>query len=467
MADFELRQTLRQTQKLALTPQMHQSLHILQLPALELRTLISQELELNPMLEEVEVTLQAEEETPVENSREESLPPEVRHLAEEDGEWRAYLSQPQAAADEEKRTYQESLITKPITPQEALLQQLKLILQDPKTLEIGEYLLGNLDENGYLETTASETAEACGTSQEAVEAVLQIIRHLEPPGIGARNLRECLLAQLDESGLTDSLAYRIVSENLLDELGKRHYDEIRKKLKADPQAVEEARETISHLEPHPGRLLANEKPSYVRPDLIVAKRQDRFEVTFTNEGIPSIRINPLYKKLLKEKHDKKTKEFLQEKFKSAAWLIRALHQRRQTISKVVEVVLEFQKEFLEKGVDGLKPLTMKDVANLLQCHESTVSRAVMNKTVETPHGLFELKAFFGREAKSLDSETHATSQGVKAALSRLVQEENPKDPFSDEELVKRLQSEGFKVARRTIAKYRQELKILPAHLRKR
>ena len=201
--------------------------------------------------------------------------------------------------------------------------------------------------------------------------------------------------------------------------------------------------------------------------MVVTKRQERFEVTFANEGIPSIRINPLYKKLLKEKQDKKTKEFLQEKFKSAAWLIRALHQRRQTISKVVEVVLEFQKEFLEKGVDALKPLTMKEVASLLSCHESTISRAVMNKTIETPHGLFELKAFFGREAKSLDSETHATSQGVKSALQRLIHEEDLKHPFSDEELVKRLQAEGFHVARRTVAKYRQELKILPTHFRRR
>ena len=466
MAEFEIRQTLKTIQKLALTLQMRQSLHILQLPTMELRNLITQELESNPMLEEIEVATEAEEDTSrSEEKIEESLPPEIRELVEEDGDWRSYLSQ--AIADDEKRAYQESLITTPVSPQEELFRQLKVVIHDRPRLEIGEYLLGNLDESGYLVGTTEEVAQVFGVEEKQVEEVLKIIQRLDPSGVGARDLRECLLAQLEELNLKQTLAYRIVQEGLLDDLSKRRYLPLHRKLKVDQKAIEEARNQISRLEPHPGRLLFHERPSYIRPDLIVTKRQNQFEVTFANEGIPSIRINPLYKKLLKESPDKKTKEFIQEKFKSAAWLIRALHQRRQTISKVVEVVLEFQKEFLEKGVDALKPLTMKEVASLLQCHESTISRAVMNKTIETPHGLFELKAFFGREAKSLDRETHATSQGVKSALQRLIQEEDPRHPLSDEGLVKRLQTEGFHVARRTVAKYRQELKILPTHLRRR
>ena len=467
MARFEIRQTLRAVQKLALTPQMHQSLHILQLPAMELRNLITQELELNPMLEEVEIQEEPEETSSAAGEKFEELPPELRQVTEEDGEWQAYLSQSQAREDEEKRNYHESLITKPVSPQEFLLRQLQLVLQDPLKVEIGEYLLGNLDESGYLEGTAAEAAKAFGVEEAIVEEVLAAIQRLDPPGIGARNLRECLLAQLEELDLKEGLAYRIVHEDLLDALGKRRYPQLRRKLGVDQTTLEEARDQIARLEPRPGRLLFHENPAYLRPDLIVTKRQDRFEVTFANEGIPSIRINPLYKKLLKEKPDKKTQAFLQEKFKAAAWLIRALHQRRQTLSKVVEVILEFQKEFLEKGVDSLKPLTMKEVASLLECHESTISRAVMNKTIETPHGLFELKSFFGREAKSFDSETHATSQCVKPALQRILEEEDKKHPLSDEELVARLRAEGFHLARRTVAKYRQELKILPTHLRKR
>ena len=465
MAKFEIRQTLKTIQKLALTPQMHQSLHILQLPSMELRNLITQELELNPMLEEVEILEQ--EEPPSSEETPGDLPAELQQATDEEGDWYAYLSQAQAREDEEKRSYQESLITKPVSPQELLLRQLKLIFHDSRKLEIGEYLLGNLDESGYLEGTAAEAAQALGVQEAHVEEVLAVIQRLDPPGIGARNLRECLLAQLEELNLKEGLAYRIVQEDLLDELGKRRYPELRRKLGVDQAALDEARDQIATLEPHPGRFFLQEKPSYIRPDMMVIKRQDRFEVTFANEGIPSIRINPLYKKLLKGKQDKATQAFLQEKFKSAAWLIRALHQRRQTISRVVEVILEFQKEFLEKGVDHLKPLTMKEVASLLECHESTISRAVMNKTIETPHGLFELKAFFGREAKSLDTDTHATSKGVKSALQRILSEEDRKHPLSDEELTERLRQEGFHVARRTVAKYRQELKILPTHLRRR
>jgi len=465
---LEFRQTQKQTQKLLLTPQMQQSLRILQLTAQELKIMINQELENNPLLEEIE----ADHPPGGEKDLQETPSPEVQQIINEDETWWEYTTQKgHNEKDEEGRTYRESLITKPLPFQNDFTQQLALNFQDGENRQVGEFILGNLDESGYLETSPAEIAEALGVTPEAVEKVLKTIQHFEPPGIAARDLRESLLIQLEHSGEKETVAHRII-DRFLPDLGKKRYGPIAKALGVSVQTVKEAHKRIGQLEPRPGRgVVSGTETGYLTPDLLVTKKDEHYELTFVNEGFPSIRINPLYKELLKGKNEnpsKKTKEFLKEKLKEALTLIRCLNQRRETTAKVLRIVIEFQKEFLEKGLECLKPLTLKDVAGLLGCHESTVSRVVMNKVVETPHGCFPLKFFFNRPTKTTEEgEPSLASKSVMAVIEGWIQQEDGKHPMSDQEIVERLKKENLTVARRTVAKYRQALKILPSYLRKK
>lgn len=461
---LEFRQTQKQLQKLLLTPQMQQSLRILQLTTQELRTLITQELENNPVLEEIEGDHLPSEE----KDAQEPLPPELQQLIDEDDTWREHVSQRgDTEKEEEKRSYRQSLITNPATCREDILQHLALSFREKEAQRIGEFILGNLDESGYLESPPSEIAEALDVKREFVEKVLKAIQHFEPVGIAARDLRECLLIQLEHAGEKESLAYR-VAEKYLSELGKKQYGPIAKALGVTVQAVKEAHQRIGRLEPRPGHSLAQTETNYLTPDILVTQKGDHYEMTFVNEGFPSIRISPLYKKLLKGKTSpKETQEFVKGKLKEAAFLIRCLHQRRETIAKVVKAVIEFQKEFLEKGPAYLRPLSLKDVAGLLGCHESTVSRVVTNKAIETPHGCFPLKFFFNRPTKTEEGEPPVSSKGVMTLIEDWIRNEEPKHPLSDQEIVARLKQEGLIVARRTVAKYREALKILPSYLRKK
>jgi len=463
---LEFRQTQKQLQKLLLTPQMQQSLHVLQLTTQELRTLITEELANNPLLEEIEGDPPPA--TEEQASQEAPLPPELQQIIDEDDTWREYISQKgDTERDQEKRAYRESLITKPLSFRDDFSQQLGLSFQDKESRRIGECILGSLDESGYLESSPSEIAETLGVRCSAVEEVLKTIQHFEPPGIAARDLRESLLIQLEHSGEKETAAYRIV-EKYLPDLGRRRYGAIAKALGLSLQAVREAHKRIGRLEPRPGRTLHEAETRYLTPDLLVTHKEDHYELTFVNEGFPSIRVNPLYKKLLKgETPSKETREFLKEKLKEAVSLIRCLNQRRETIAKVVRVVIEFQKDFLEKGVEHLRPLTLKDVASLVGCHESTVSRVVMNKVIETPHGAFPLKFFFNRPTKTDIGEPSLASKSVMALIENWIRQEDPKHPLSDQEIMERLKKENLAVARRTVAKYRQVLKILPSYLRRK
>lgn len=461
---LEFRQTQKQLQKLLLTPQMQQSLYVLQLTTQELRTLITEELENNPLLEETEGDHAPSEP----HESEEPLSPELQQIVdEEDDTWREYVSQKRdTEADQERRDYRESLVTKTHSLQEDFAKQLALTFRDKESRRIGEFILGTLDESGYLESSPAEIAETLKVAPERVEKILKIIQHLEPPGIGAQSLRECLLIQLEHVGEKESLAYRVVEKTLSD-LGKKRYGPIAKAMGVTVKAVQEAHQRISRLEPRPGHGFRHTETGYLTPDLLVIQKENHYELTFINEGFPSIRINPLYRKLLKGQNPpKETREFLKEKLKEAVALIRCLNQRRETIAKVVKVVIEFQKEFLEKGVEHLKPMTLKDVAGVVGCHESTVSRVVMNKVVETPHGCFPLKYFFNRSSKGEVGESVA-SKSAMALIQNWIREEDPKHPLSDQEIVEFLKKENFDVARRTVAKYRQALRILPSYLRKK
>ncbi|MFH1858494.1 MAG: RNA polymerase factor sigma-54 [Candidatus Omnitrophota bacterium] len=462
---LEFRQTQKQLQKLLLTPQMQQSLYILQLPMQELRTLITMELENNPVLEEIE----GERSPGEEKDSSEPLPRELQQMIDEDENWKEYISQRgDTEAEQEQRAYRESLVTKPPSPREDLSQQLAVTFpNDAEVRRIGDYILGNLDESGYLESSVAEIAETLKTSRDKVERILKALQRFEPVGIASRDLRECLLIQLEQAGEKDTLAYRI-ADKYLAELGRKRYAPITKALGSNLKAVKEAHQRIGRLEPRPGRAFSRGQAAFLTPDLLVTQKEGRYELTFVNEGFPSIRINPLYKKLIKEKSSaKEAREFLKEKLKEAITLIRCLNQRRETIAKVARVVIEFQKEFLEKGPEYLKPLTLKDVAAVLDCHESTVSRVVMNKVIETPHGCFPLKHFFDRSAKTEDGESLVGSKSVMALIESWVRAEDPKHPLSDQEIVERLKREGLTVARRTAAKYRTALKILPSYLRKK
>ncbi len=460
---LEIKQVLRQSQKLLLSPHMQQSLHILQLATVELRTLVTQELEDNPMLDE----MTGEESDPEAAAQEEALPPEVQDLIDEEDEWREYISQQDTEEGKAKRSYRETLITKPPSLKEELLRQISLHLPDEKSKKIGEWIFGNLDESGYLDSPPKEIAKTLSVTEEEVQKVLMAIQRLDPPGIAARSLRESLLIQLEVAGEKGTVSFRVV-EKYLEPLGKKHYPQIAKSLGIPVQKVKEAHERIGRLNPRPGRSLREEEAVYTVPDLVIAQKENRYELTLVNEGFPSIRINPLYKKLLQEKNSpKETRAFLREKLKRAVSLIQCLNQRKETVAKVAQVILEFQKEFLEKGPEYLKPLSLREVSSFIGCHESTVSRVVMNKTVETPHGCFPLKSFFGRPTKIETGTAAHAPKSVRALLRRCVAEEDPKHPLSDQELVGRLKKEEVTVARRTVTKYREALKILPSYLRRK
>src|SRR2546421_2599143 len=488
----------RLTQSLVLAPQLQQSLALLQAPTLELKALVEQELQQNPVLEEApgeqidldekepgESDKAAEAADPAEppadlefdpaaeknaNEPVDDFQAEFERLVQLDQEWRDHFAQTNlpmraSAEDEEKRQFMFDSLVAGTSLQELLLEQVRESALPEDQWPTAEMLIGNIDDYGYLKASIDELAVSTGSPPEKILAVLKVIQEFEPSGVGARDLRECLMLQLERSGQQGTLEYRIVNE-FMDALGKRRIPEIARGTGHSVDAVQEALERIARLEPRPGRAFLPDNDQYILPEVFVQRSGDEFLVTTNNEHIPHLRISNTYKDLMSQRENSaEVRNYIREKIRAGKFLIKSLHQRQQTILNIAKEIVRRQREFMEKGVAFLKPLTMVQVAEVVGVHETTVSRAVSGKYMQTPQGLFEMKYFFtaGIQTSSGDG---LSNTSVKDMISDIFKKEDQTKPLSDQEVVRMLQEKGIAIAMRTVAKYRTEFTILSSNLRK-
>ena len=483
---------------MVLAPQLQQSLALLQAPTLELKALVEQELQQNPVLEEVqgqEMELKerdnrdGEDVAPAEDLAEppsdvtydpateknsdgpaDDFQAEFEKLVQLDQEWRDHFSQTNipsraSAEDEEKRQFMFDSLVAGTSLSEFLVEQLRESELNDEQRALGETLIGNIDDYGYLKASVEEIAAAANVPVEKIAEVLAVIQQFEPAGVGCRDLRECLLLQLERDGKQETLEYRIVRD-FMDALGKRRIPEIARGTNQPVETVQDALGRIARLEPRPGRAYLPDNDQYVLPEVFVQRSGDDFVVTTNNEQIPHLRISNVYKDLMSQgENSAEVKNYIREKIRAGKFLIKSLHQRQQTIANIAKEIVKRQREFMEKGVAHLKPLTMVQVAEVVGVHETTVSRAVSGKYIETPQGTFEMKYFFTAGLQT-DSGAGVSNTSVKDMISEIFKGEDPSRPLSDQEVVKMLKDKGIVIARRTVAKYRGELNILPSNLRK-
>lgn len=474
MAELSLGMFQQQRQQMLLAPQLRQSLELLQVPVLELRSLVQQELERNPTLEEkpaenerVEVETGEED---AKRAEEQEFQDEFKKLAALDDEWREYFRQSQSArpynADEAaKREFLMNSLTRSDSLQEHLLYQLHLASLSEHDQKIGELIIGSITDDGFLTTSPEEMALAGGYAPGEIERVLATILEFDPIGVAARDLRECLLLQLERLGKKDSLAAMIV-QNHLEDLGAKKFVQIAKAQDVTVAAVQAAGRLIATLEPKPGRRFSSEESAYVTPEVLVQKVRGEYVVMMDNEQMPHLSISKHYRQLMEDPAtSREVKSYIREKIRAGAFLIKSIQQRQQTIFRIATEIIKVQHDFLERGVTQLKPLTMAQIAVIIGVHETTVSRAIANKYMLTPNGLFEMKYFFTPGYQTADGHS-VSNKVIKDAIAQLVAAEDAAHPLSDQVIVAKLKEKGMSVARRTIAKYREELRILPSHLRK-
>ncbi|MFQ5846805.1 MAG: RNA polymerase factor sigma-54 [Candidatus Methylomirabilales bacterium] len=469
---MELRLSLRQTQRMIMTQSLQQAIGLLQLSRLELIQAVRQELEENPILdEELVEEAQLSAEASGEEAGEEKEQDEDR-LA--DFDWDSYLEDAsdfrrEFRREEVERWSPEERLTRPRSLADHLLFQLHLSTSDPALIQWAGEIIGNLDENGYLTITLEELGGKESAPLPVIEEALRLVQSFDPVGVAARDLRECLLLQLDglTGGAEVTLARSLIADHLAD-LEGRYLTRIAEKLKVNIKAVQDALLLICSLEPKPGRTFNTEEPRYITPDVYILKVDDRFVVVLNEDGLPRLRISSYYRGLLGKgrSSSKETREYVERKMRSALWLIRSIEQRQRTLFKVTESIVKFQQEFLEKGITHMRPLTLKEVAEDISMHESTVSRVTTNKYVHTPEGLFELKYFFHRGVHAVDGEA-VSSLTVKELVRRLLTAEDSGKPLSDQKIVEVLRQQGIEIARRTVAKYRGQLKIPSSSRRRR
>ena len=370
-----------------------------------------------------------------------------------------------SAEDEEKRQFMFDSLVAGTSLQEMLIEQVRESQLKEDQRPIAEMLIGNIDEYGYLKASVEELTASTGLAADKILEVLKVIQTFDPCGVGARDLRECLLLQLDRSGQQKTLEYRIVSE-FMDALGKRRIPEIARGTNHEVDEVQEALERIARLEPRPGRAFLPDNDQYILPEVFVQKVDDDYVVTTNNEHIPHLRISNTYKDLMSQgDNTAEVRNYIREKIRAGKFLIKSLHQRQQTILNIAREIVNRQREFFDKGVAGLKPLTMVQVAEVVGVHETTVSRAVSGKYMQTPRGIFEMKYFFTAGIQTAAGDGMSNTS-VKDMIAEIFGGEDTGKPLSDQEVVKMLKEKGIVIARRTVAKYRTELNILPSNLRK-
>jgi len=452
--------------KQVLAPQLIQSLKMLQMPLLRLEQTLRHELSTNPLLDEDETPERVDE-------------PEADATAEQekpaDGmdkiDWEAYLGDesefyPRSFRERpEERTEQLPVLEQ--TLYDYLVEQLNFHKLASEEISIGEFIIGNLDESGLLTGTVQELADALKVPVADVERMLKLVQTFDPPGVGARNLRESLLIQLRQKGMEGTLAYRIVDEHL-EELDRKTHQQLARMMGVSVERVQAAMGDVKLLSPKPaqGRFVAAALPIF--PDLIVEHVGEEYVVFHNDRHIPRLRINSAYRDLLRRggSAPQETKQYVREKLEQARWLLNAVHQRRSTMIRVMTAIVEEQRDFFENGPQFLKPLIMEDIARKVDMNVATISRVANDKYVQTPQGIFELKYFFN-SGVARDDGNQVTKRSVKQRIQEVIGQEDPERPLSDQEIYRKLQDEGIRLARRTVTKYREELKILPARFRRR
>jgi RNA polymerase sigma-54 factor len=463
MAGLSQTQTLSQQQVLA--PQLQQSLQILQAPMLELRALIQSEIEANPTIEVEDMDPKIED-----KQREaEEFDAEFDRLSKLDEEWRDYMAQNASyskrnADEEERRQFFFDSLTEDPTLQQHLLEQLRSADLSKGDMQLGELLIGNIDDVGFLTTTPEEISKNTGLEAEDLSRVLELVQTFHPVGVGSRDLRECLLIQLRRIGKEHSLEWKIVS-NHIEDLGKKRFPEIARRCGTTVECVQRAANFIATLDPKPGHIFSPDPNHYVLPDVTVEKIAGQWQISLNGDQIPHLRISNTYKDLMAQQSKEEVRDYIRDKIRSGKFLIKSIHQRQQTISNIAHEIVKRQMEFLEEGASGLKPMTMVQIADAVGVHETTVSRAISGKYIATPHGVFEMKYFFTPGYQTAGGESMSNTS-VKGVISELVSKEDPKNPLSDKEIVELLEKRGIPIARRTVAKYRNELNILPSNMRK-
>jgi len=470
-------------QEMKINPRLYQAMDLLYMPLLDLQQHIKQELLNNPFLE-LEEPVTPEEEPVKEKASEEEKE------KEEQIDWEEILLDGFEAGgrrpEHEEKEYYEPVPVETRDLADHLRDQLVLMRLTPRQMLLGEEIIGNIDDDGYLACSLAEVVESLNQwvqeegerwaeegeslepfTVEEAEEMLRVIQGFEPAGVGARDLRECLLLQLQDASKEDTLAYRIVRD-YFDQLINHRWSEISKELSITPKDVQAAADEVAKLDPKPGLKYAAPSDNYIIPDLVVEKIDGEYLVFLNDTSLPRLKLSRAYREIAKDKNKFKgeNKEFISNKLNSANWMIQAIEQRRQTMLKVMNFIVDRQREFFEKGVQYLKPLTLREVAEVINMHESTVSRVTNEKYVQTPRGVLPLKFFFSSGLSTTSGED-VSARGIKAKIQKLVAEEDPRRPLTDQAIVNILKEEGIQIARRTVAKYRDQLGILSARMRKR
>ncbi len=479
---MEMRQQLKMTQQLVMTPQLQQAIKLLQLTRIELQDVVRQELEENPLLEE---SPELEEPRDAEHQMEEVEAESDEHF-ESSGEsfdevttgedtlrdWDSYLdaynysSGEQQYGDEDERPSFDAMLTRKGTLADHLRWQIHMGNFTDEEIVAGEEIAGNIDDDGYLRTPVPEMAVACGLPEDLVESVLSRVQQLDPVGVACRNLQECLLVQARYLGMTGSIVEAMLLNHLKD-LETRNYRQIAKVLRIELEEVVAVARIIAGLDPRPGQGCATDDTQYISPDIFVQKVADDYIVMLNDEGLPSLRLAPYYMDARAGGSlDAKTDEYVSDKMRAAQWLIKSIQQRQRTIFRVAKSIVKFQREFLERGVDGLRPLVLRDIAEDIGMHESTISRVTTNKYMQTPQGLFELKYFFNSGLSTSDGDA-VSSESVKSRIKDIIDKEDAKKPLSDQKIAEMLSDETVNIARRTVTKYREMLKIGSSSERRR
>ncbi|HOM58337.1 MAG TPA: RNA polymerase factor sigma-54 [Kiritimatiellia bacterium] len=481
MAVPSLSLSQQQRQVMTLAPQLRQSLEMLQMPVMELRAAILNEMSVNPTIEEVEdpsevslATVTAPEPQQQSAADEElDFNPDIDAILRQDDEWRDYFMQgmenaPSYEEENEKRQYLLDSIRQKASLQDYLLEQLTLTDLQGEDYDLAVLLIGNISDDGYFTGSLPDIIMVSGRSEREVLDVLKVIQTFDPPGVGARTLRECLLLQLalvEDSPWEDEA--RLVIDKHLERLGAHDEKYLCKVLELTREELAHVTALIRSLNPRPGRAYVQEKTEYVEPEVFLVREKGRLVARVDNQRLPHIHISKHYRSLLEDRNTPaETKTYIRERIRAGAFLIRSLYQRQETIRKIAQEIVDAQADFWEKGVMALRPLTMAEVARKVGVHETTVSRTVSNKYMRTPRGVFEMRYFFTHGLKSEDG-VSVSNKSVQDQIRRLVEAEDPTAPLSDQALEEKLSEQGIKVARRTIAKYRGILKIPPSHKRRR
>lgn len=472
----EFVQKQEQRMQTVLAPELRQSLQYLQVPLLELQNLIQQEIETNPTLEENPVESEQIEIEPgtseiEKEDMEDGFGEEFEKLARMDEEWGEYFRQNRILpsrdqnSDQERHKYIIDSLTENETLQEHLLEQLKYLGLSEQRRKMAEMLIGNIDADGYLRSSIEELADSTGISKDKLRELLGLIQDFHPIGVGARSLRECLELQLDRLGIEDEHTCGIVASHL-DDLGKKRYSKIAESEKVSLKRVEKIAEFIHTLEPHPGRIFGAETTPYVQPEATIKKVHGEYRIIMHSEYIPRLHISKLYKQMMRDPNTPdESKEYIRRKIQGAVLLVRSIGQRQQTLKSICHLILDVQFDFMENGMSGLRPLVMSEIARELDVHETTVSRAISNKYIRTPQGVFEMKFFFNPGYRNEDG-SQVSSRTIMEKVKRMIDAEERAAPLSDQAIVEKLKAEGFDVARRTVAKYRTRFNIPSSHQRK-